>query len=97
MWTVAFMACSQAFASWLTCEELLLASGASVAEGYEECSPLIAVGSKEGLEGILRYLKSPGFDINHEFPIFGTHLMAAIHEYYSSEQGKWNSSHGCHP
>jgi len=47
------------------CEELLLASGACVTNSSTELCPLVAVGSKEGLEGILRYIKSPRFDINH--------------------------------
>ena len=70
------------------CEELLLASGASVAEGYEKCCPLTAVASKEGLAGILRYVKSPGFDINQRFPIYGTHLMKAICAYNSYGPGE---------
>ena len=70
------------------CEELLLASGASVAEGYESGCPLTAVASKEGLAAILRYVKSPGFDINHCFPIYGTHLMKAILAYDSYDPGE---------
>ena len=70
------------------CEELLLASGASVTEGFEACSPLIEVAHKEGLEGILRYVKSPGFDVNHYFPTYGTHLMNAFRKYTSYGPGE---------
>jgi len=61
------------------CEELLLASGACVTSSYTELCPLVAVGSKEGLEGILRYIKSPGFDINHNDRYVGSQLLNAIH------------------
>ena len=66
------------------CEELLLASGACVTHSYKECCPLVAVGSKEGLEGIMRYIKSPGFDINHNDPHMGSQLLHAVRAYYDS-------------
>src|SRR6218665_3844215 len=63
------------------CEELLLASGASVTNTYTERCPLVAVGSKEGLDGILRYIKSPGFNINHNDPHSGSQLLNACRAY----------------
>lgn len=60
------------------CEELLLASGACVTNSSTELCPLVAVGSKEGLEGILRYIKSPRFDINHHDRHSGSQLLNAI-------------------
>ena len=64
------------------CEELLLASGANVTDDCRIHCPLIAVCSKEGFEGALRYIRSPGFDINHRYNFqFETHLMNAIATY----------------
>ena len=63
------------------CEELLLASGANVTDACRKHCALVAVCSKEGFEGALRYIRSPGFNINHRYPCLGTHLMNAICEY----------------
>src|SRR6218665_2163383 len=52
------------------CEELLLSSGANVTKACSMHCPLVAVCSKEGFEGALRYIRSPGFDINHRCPYF---------------------------
>jgi len=63
------------------CEELLLASEANVTDACRKQCPLVAVCSKEGFEGALRYIRSPGFDINHRSFQFETHLMNAINTY----------------
>jgi len=63
------------------CEELLLASGANVTEAFSKHCPLVAVYSKESFEGVLRYIRSPRFDINHRYFEFETHLMNAILAY----------------
>jgi len=72
------------------CEELLLASGACVTHSYTELCPLVAVGSKEGLEGILRYIKSPGFDINHHDCYKRSQLLLAISA-YDDKPGEFSS------
>ena len=72
------------------CEELLLALGAKVTD-TDTCAahcPLFAVGSKEGFKGVLRYIRSPGFDINHRCSFLGSHLINVIRAYccYSSSE-----------
>ena len=72
------------------CEELLLASGANVTDACRKHCPLFAVCSKEGFEGALRYIRSPGFDINHRYPLFGTHLINAVVTYSVHEPSEFS-------
>jgi len=77
------------------CEELLLTSGACVTHSYTQCCPLVAVGSKEGLEGIMRYIKSPGFDINHHDRYMGSQLLHAV-KAHSDSRGEFPSLNYIH-
>ena len=73
------------------CEELLLlASGANVTDPCRKHCPLVAVCSKEGFEGALRYIRSPGFDINHRHPLYGTHLINAVVTYSAHEPSEFS-------
>src|SRR6218665_3064405 len=72
------------------CEELLLAAGANVTDDGRHRCPLFAVCSKEGFGGALRYIRSPGFDINHRYRLFGTHLMNAVFTYSLHEPSEFS-------